>query len=118
MALDIKNLVNEIYATFAGDVLSAVGTDSKALLVTAATFLADAKASLSAIGIAALAPENPMSWQEVKLKLIDEGKIALAAFLSIEQQVVSDIQGLVNTIISSFEKLLTNTLVQLQQSNS
>lgn len=112
--MDIKTLVNNIYTTFAGEVITAIGTDSKELITTGAAYLADAKASLTAIGVAALAETDPMSWQEVKLKLITEGKIAEAAFLSVEQQLASDLQSFVNRIISLFESLLTNQLLQLQ----
>ena|SRR6185503_150159 len=115
--IDIKSIVENIYTTFEGELLNAISDDTKELVATAQTYLADAKASLTAIGVAALSPENPMSWQEVKLKLIEEGKIAVAAFLSIEQQLASDIQSFVNTIISTFEHLLTNALLQLQSSN-
>lgn len=118
MAIDIKQIINDLYTTFAGEIITAVGTDSKELITTAAGYLADAKSSLSAIGIAALASTDPMSWQEVKLKLAEEGKIAEAAFLSVEQQLASDLQSFVNTIISLFEKLLTNQLMKLQQQQS
>jgi len=112
--MDIKTLVNSIYTTFAGEVITAIGTDSKELITTGAGYLADAKNSLTTIGIAALAETDPMSWQEVKLKLTMEGKIAEAAFLSVEQQLASDLQSFVNKIINLFESLLTDQLLQLQ----
>jgi hypothetical protein len=111
---DIKTIISNIYTTFAGEVVTAIGTDSKQLLTTGAGYLADAKSSLTAIGMAALAPTDPMSWQEVKLKLAAEGKIAEAAFISVEQQLASDLQSFVNSIITLFESLLTNQLLQLQ----
>ena len=114
MSLDIKTIISNLYTTFAGEVITAIGTDSKELITTGAGYLADAKASLTSIGIAALAETNPMSWQEVKLKLSEEGKIAEAAFLSVEQQLASDLQSFVNRIITLFESLLTNQLLQLQ----
>lgn len=114
MPLDIKTLINNIYTTFAGEVITAVGTDSKELLTVSASYLADAKSSLTAIGEAALAQTNPMSWQEVKLKLLQEGDIAKAAFISVEQLIIGDFQDFIKKIIATFESLLTNQLVQLQ----
>jgi|SRR6185503_20230242 len=112
---DVNTIVSNVYNTFAGNLIAAVGTDSKELLITAAGFAADAKTSLLAIGTAALATENPMSWSEFKLKMIEESKIAEAAFLSVEQLLASDVQSFVSNQLASFESLLLGELVKLQQ---
>lgn len=112
--MNLTNVLNGIYATFTGNLITSVGVDSKELLQTAAQYAADAKKSLVAIGEAALANENPMSWAEFKLKMIEEGKIAEAAFLSVEQLLATDLQSFVNDQLYSFEGLLISELSKLQ----
>jgi len=114
MSVDINSIISGVYNDFANNFLAAIGTDSKELLVTGATYVTDAKTSLVAIGTAALATENPMSWAEFKLKLIEEGKIAVAAFKSVEQLLATDVQSFINSQIASFESLLLGQLIKLQ----
>ena len=115
MSVDINSIINNVYKDFTANFLAAIGTDSKELLVTGATYVTDAKVSLTAIGAAALATENPMSWSEFKLKMIEEGKIGVAAFKSVEQLFASDLQAFFSSQIAFFESLLLGELVKLQQ---
>lgn len=111
--MDLQSTMNNLYSSFAGEVVTEIGTDSKELLKAGAIMLSDSKSEFFAIGLAVLNKENPMSYAEAKLKLIQVGKNIVASFETIEQIIASDIQSLVTKIIAIFENLLTGQLQKM-----
>lgn len=111
MSLNITAITETIYANFMQEVLSAVATDSPKLIAVAMTYGVGVEKGLKDLAAGALSSE--LAFDFVVRRLEELKTDFFAALISIEQIIASDIQALVNRLITFFEGLLKTEIINL-----
>ena len=116
MSINITAITDTIYANFMQEVLATVSNESPKIIAVAMSYGVGVEKGLKDLAIGALNGE--LSFDFVVRRLEELKTDFFAALISIEQIIASDVQSLVNKLISFFEGLLKSAIISLPaQSN-
>lgn len=104
MSIDIKALADNVIIQFKNAVISTVTTDSPALIAVATSYIIDEEKTLKDLVSGTLSGELAADFLIRRVNDVKEDLIN--SLLSIEQILASDIQTLVNKLITIFENIL------------
>ena len=109
--INIQSIVDQLYNSFKQEVLTAITSDAPAIITVATGYVANEEKTLKDLAFGVLNGDLKADFvirrlNEVKTDLID-------SLISIEQIVASDIQVLVNNLITLFENLLKTAVLSI-----
>jgi hypothetical protein len=109
--IDLQSIVDQIYNSFKQDVLTAVTNDLPAIVTVATGYVANEEKTLKDLATGALSGD--LAWDFVVRRLKEIETDLIDSLISIEQIVASDIQTLVDNLITLFENLLKTAVLSI-----
>lgn len=111
MAIDIKDLVNQLTQEYKTTILSEVSTNSPDIMAAATSYISQGEERLKSLALGALNGE--LSYEFVVLRLKEEEITLKDTLIGLEQMVAADVTTLINKLIAIFETLLKNAILSL-----
>lgn len=109
---DIKTLADQVYQDFKQSVLTAITQDVPAIVEAATAYVAEGEQRLKDLAINTLNGE--LAYDFVVRRLKEEATTLKDALIGIEQMIASDIEALVQNLLSIFENLLKSVILSIE----
>lgn len=110
-SINIQSIVDQIYNSFKQDVITTVTTDLPSIISVAESYVSNEEKTLKDLATGALSGD--LAWDFVVRRLKEIEIDLIDSLISIEQIVASDIQTLVNNLITLFENLLKSAVLTI-----